>query len=378
MIPCGKEECFDLTVDQANHYITTDQHIINKNSYAAVYFDELPNWPTDVAYRKIRACLRSAHPIPNKRIRCTGNPGGVGHAWVKKRFNIPKLTEKDGVLHETASGTRMFIRSLVWDNRVLLKNDPQYIERLYDVGDEQLVRAWLSGDWDAFVGQFFTSWRNEEIACDPFEIPEGWPLYACLDYGEAAPSAFLLATIDFDANVYIICEYYEPGLAASQHGENIRNMIISCPFTKGRMPEAIYADPSMWTKRKLTELVQHSPADIFSDIGLFLSQANNDRITGWRIINEYLVKGRLKAFSGWTNHLMESMPSLPRSSRNPEDVDTFADDHLADALRYLLAHVYRPMEHPGKNPNHPYLGENVINSLKKNWVKSKKRTILAA
>jgi hypothetical protein len=357
---------------------TKDADHYQGHSRGWIGFDELPNWPDDTAYKKIKACLRSAYPIPNKRIRCTGNPGGVGHSWVKEHFRVPKLTEPDGVLYNERGGTRMFIRSLVWDNRILLKNDPQYVERLYDVGDEQLVRAWLSGDWDAFVGQFFTSWRNEEVAIEGFEIPDNWPLYGCLDYGEAAPSAFMLATVDYDANVYIVAEYYQPGLAASQHADNINSLLMSCPFTRGRKPEIIYADPSMWTKRKLTEVVQHSPADVFSDMNLFLSAANNDRVTGWRIVNEYLVKKRLKVFQGWNNHLMASMPSLPRSSKNPEDVDTFADDHCADALRYLLAHVYKPFSNAPRDPNHPYLGMNVISSLKKDWAKSKRREVLAA
>ena len=72
------------------------------------------------------------------------------------------------------------------------------------------------------------------------------------------------------------------------------------------------------------------------------------------------------------------MPALPRSERNAEDVDTFADDHQADALRYMLAHVYQPFEHSGQNHRHPYLGANVLNGLKKSWYKQKKRTILAA
>jgi hypothetical protein len=348
------------------------------HSYPIILWDELPNWPNDSAYRKLKACLRSAHPIPNKRIRCTGNPGGVGHSWVKEYYQIPKLTEPDGQLIETREGTRMFIRSLVWDNRILIKNDPNYIERLYGVGDENLVRAWLSGDWDSFVGQFFTSWHNEKIACESFEVPDNWPLYGAMDYGEAAPTAFLLATVDYDSNVYIVSEYYQKGMAASQHAENIRDMIAACPFTKGRLPDTIYADPSMWTKRRLTEVVQHSPADVFSDYDLFLTAANNDRITGWRIINDYLVKNRLRVFNGWGNHLMASMPALPRSERNAEDVDTFADDHQADALRYMLAHVYQPFEHSGQNHRHPYLGANVLNGLKKSWYKQKKRTILAA
>jgi len=36
----------------------------------------------------MKARLRSAHEVPNKRIRATGNPGGPGHGHVKAYFRI--------------------------------------------------------------------------------------------------------------------------------------------------------------------------------------------------------------------------------------------------------------------------------------------------
>ena len=39
---------------------------------------------------------------------------------------------------------------------------------------------------------------------------------------------------------------------------------------------------------------------------------------------------------------MRTMPSLPRSKGNMEDLDTHAEDHAADELRYAMMHVYKP------------------------------------
>jgi hypothetical protein len=44
---------------------------------------------------------------------------------------------------------------------------------------------------------------------------------------------------------------------------------------------------------------------------------------------------RLKIFNTCTN-LIRTLPSLPMSKTNSEDVDTRADDHAYDALRYML------------------------------------------
>ena len=59
---------------------------------------------------------------------------------------------------------------------------------------------------------------------------------------------------------------------------------------------------------------------------------------------------------------MRTMPALPRSSKNPEDLDTTAEDHAADELRYAMMHVYKP--HQVKEPE-PYegTGQEVIDIL---------------
>jgi hypothetical protein len=35
-------------------------------------------------------------------------------------------------------------------------------------------------------------------------------------------------------------------------------------------------------------------------------------------------------------HFIRTLPMLPRSERDPEDVDTNAEDHIADEARYRL------------------------------------------
>ena len=320
------------------------------HQYSIIMWDELGSWNTLKPYHKLKACLRSAHDIPVKRILSTGNPGGPGHLEVKKYFIDPApegrlITGNDGM-------TRMYIKSLVTDNKILLKNDPGYIDRLRAVGDENLVKAWLAGDWDAIVGAFFGNWDNDQIAVPSFEIDKGWPLLAGLDYGEAAPSAFGLFTMDWDGNIYQIAEYYRANCTASQHAANINDLIDNCPFTGGRRPTAIFADPSIFVKRRLTDVMNISPADVFGEAGLWLTRANNDRINGWRVINDALIKKRFYAFDGWNDNLMRTMPALPRSSSNIEDCDTHAEDHMADMLRYAMMHIYKPH----KDEETPYEG----------------------
>lgn len=339
----------------------TDADHYQGQSYSIILFDELPNWPNLKAYQRLKACLRSVG-ARHLRIRSTGNPGGVGHQAVKRYFI--DVADEGHLYRDSDSGlSRMFIKSQVYDNKILLDNDPRYIQRLHEVGDAELVRAWLEGDWDAIVGAYFASWNPKNIAVPSFQIPSHWPLFGGMDYGEAAHTAFALYTSDYDGNVYQICEYYRDNASASQHAEGINILIASCPFTDGRRPQQIYADPSMWVKRRLHEVVNHSPADVFEENGLYLSKANNDRITGWRVINDALIKQKFYAFMGWNDNLFRTMPALPRAKNNPEDLDTQAEDHMADCVRYTMMHIYKPYKAPPPRNTNPKLGSNVIKSM---------------
>jgi len=112
----------------------------------------------------MRAILRSSKGVP-VGLRLTGNPGGPGHGWVKARYIDPApsgyqiikeqtTVEIDGIEQEI-SLSRVFIPSKLTDNPALLKSDPTYVVRLMQSGSEQLVKAWLHGDWDVIDGAYF-------------------------------------------------------------------------------------------------------------------------------------------------------------------------------------------------------------------------------
>jgi len=50
-------------------------------------------------------------------------------------------------------------------------------------------------------------------------------------------------------------------------------------------------------------------------------------------VDEFTEEPKLVFFSNCTN-LISQLPSIPLDKKNPEDVDTHAEDHLYDALRY--------------------------------------------
>jgi hypothetical protein len=167
-----------------------DADLYQGHQYTWIGWDELGNWANLNAYNKLKACLRSAHGVANKRIRASANPGGIGHHAVKNYFIDPAPTGMQLIQNIDEDGTittRMFIPSRVYDNKILMQNDPGYISRLREIGSPELVKAWLSGDWNVITGAYFPEFSTEKHVLRPFEIPSYWMRFRSMDWGSASP-----------------------------------------------------------------------------------------------------------------------------------------------------------------------------------------------
>ena len=315
------------------------------HQYAWICWEELGNWPDLTSYDMLKACLRSPHNIPTKRIRSTFNPGGPGHNAVKQRFIAPYRTGYK-VLEDDGFGERMFIPARVSDNKILLKNDPQYIERLTQVGSPQLVKAWLEGDWDVIQGAFFPEFGRRHIV-EPFEIPRHWKRVMSYDHGYSKPFACVWGAISSgyrdDGREHPICpegtlviyrvwygraETANTGLRLDPHqiAAGIKER-----EGKGEVEER-FADPAIFGTEGGPSIGEE-----FYKAGISFRRADNERLAGW-----IQIRVRLKAeprplllFFATCQDALELMPLLQHSQRKPEDADTDGEDHFHDALRYL-------------------------------------------
>nr|UCS96187.1 MAG: terminase large subunit [Caudoviricetes sp.] len=294
--------------------------------YDVIRFDELTHF-TESMYIYLISRLRGANPFP-KQVKSSTNPGGVGHQWVKARFI--DIGPPD-VLHETPTGSRIFIPSKVQDNKFLLSVDPGYLKRLENLSDKD-KKALLYGDWDIFEGQFFTEWHREIHICEPFEIPSHWKVYRTLDYGLDMLACYWIG-VDEQQRAYVFRELYESNLIISEAAEKIAAM------TK----EDIYltlAPPDLWSRRQETG---KSVADIFFENGIVLTKTSNSRIDGWLAVKEWIkpfqdeqgvTTSQLRIFPGCVN-LIRTLPALQYDLKKPNDTATEPHEltHGPDAIR---------------------------------------------
>ena len=360
----------------AKIYFGAMQHTKDRTNYQGkrydfIDFDELTHFTWD-EYSYLFSRNRPNGQGTRCYIRAQANPGGIGHGWVKERFITPappmtpiyddvKIVFPDGS-SQIRRRSRVFVPSSVFDNKILMQNDPDYITRLAALPENE-KRALLYGDWDSFSGQVFTEWRNNPDGyitrknthvIEPFTIPNSWKIYRGFDFGYSRPFSVGWYALDHDNRLYRIRELYgctgtpnegvrwEPSEIACRIKEIEREDIN----LKGRYINGI-ADPSIFDESR-----GESVAAMMERSGVYFEKADNTRIAGKMQLHNRLAfddKGipMLYIFST-CKHFIRTVPALVYSEVDVEDIDTATEDHIYDEVRYIA--MENPINPPPKAP----------------------------
>ena len=347
----------------AKIYFGAMQHTKDRTNYQGkrydfIDFDELTHFTWD-EYSYLFSRNRPNGPGTRCYIRAQANPGGIGHGWVKERFISPappmtpihedvKIIFPDGK-SEIRRRSRIFVPSSIFDNKILMENDPEYITRLASLPENE-KRALLYGDWDSFSGQVFMEWRNNPDGystrqnthvIQPFKIPHSWKIYRGFDFGYSRPFSVGWYGVDHDGRLYRIRELYgctgtpnegvrwEPAEIAKKI-KTIENEDINL---KGKYIYGI-ADPSIFDESR-----GESVAVMMERQGVFFEKADNTRVAGKMQLHNRLAFDEngipmLYIFST-CKHFIRTIPSLVYSQTDVEDIDTTQEDHIYDEVRYI-------------------------------------------
>ncbi len=273
------------------------------------------------------------------------NPGGIGHGWVKNRFIDPMPPE---TIHtqqlDEGSVTRVFIPAKV-DDHPIEKFRTDYSRKLSAISDPQLRRALRDGDWDVFAGQVFKEFKRDVHVIDPFNIPSHWQRWRSMDYGNKN-SVLWYAQDPASERIYVYREYRtEEFIKVSEKAQLIKQ------FEAGEDISYGLADPALWNGQG-DHNTGESVAVMFQRELVHWMPANNDRKAGLAVVHDKLGIGgdglpKLQIFSTCLS-LIRTLPSLPYDKIRVDDVDTKADDHDYDSLRYGLM-AFKQVDEPGPN-----------------------------
>lgn len=312
--------------------------------------EEAGDWFED-EYETLLATNRSALYEP--RAMLSANPGGRGHAWLKRRF----VNSTDPKCH--------FIQSLVTDNAVLMRT-PDYIERLKSIKNPQLRAAWLDGDWNIALGTFFEEFSRKVHVVKPFKIPSHWKWFGSYDYGFGHPCVWLLWCVDEQGTCYLVDEVYEAKLYLEDQAARA-NAMLDAKLATGELQNRNIiweAGRDCWaTKRAITKDARDTTIaeDFLSTaivgkphLRLNLRPANVARRLGAKQFRQYLhyetdpngvqLGPKFKIFENCelTIQCIERMVHAENDAEDVEKVDSINGDPLTgddgyDCARYGIA-----------------------------------------
>lgn len=330
--------------------------------YDFIGFDELTHFTYD-EYMYFMSRNRPSGPGTECYVRATGNPGGIGHGWVKQRFVTAakpgtRIVEELEIIGPDGNKikmprSRVFIPSRVFDNQKLLANNPNYLANLASLPFAE-QQAYLYGNWDSFSGQVFTEWKNDHDhyqdqrwthVIDPFEIPKHWEIVRSFDWGHAKPFSVGWWAVSEEGRMYRIRELYgckpgQPNTGVEWPDQKIAQEILRIekedPNIRGHNIVGV-ADPAIGLKKDQSG---YGAAAAMAAEGVYFSKARNARIPGkmqfhYRLAFNAEGRPMMQVFNT-CRHFIEQIPSLVYSEVDVEDIDTTQEDHIYDESRYAL------------------------------------------
>src|SRR5215467_873541 len=254
--------------------------------YTWIGYDEIGQLAEERVWLYLMSRNRAAAPGLVRMMRASANPGGPGHAWIKRRWvsrcpsdGTPVEVDLDKGLpgFAAASITRAFIKATLRDNPTLMAADPDYEARLRLLPD--LEFRWLAlGDWDAGAGLGLQELQRDQHLIPPFEtIPSHWTIFGAFDWGYEHPFAYGIFACDDDGTVYLLDS------AASRHQQppdivyRIQDRCEALGFAASRIRYTA-AGHDCWADHRARGERVPTIAEEFARLGVPLRKANISRI----------------------------------------------------------------------------------------------------
>jgi phage terminase large subunit len=300
--------------------------------FAAIAVDELTKNPQSV-FDFLRLRLRWPG-IERPKFIAGSNPGGEGHAWVKKLW-----IDRDFPMELMPIADQFaFVPALATDNPHLSKS---YWAQLNTLPVE-MQKIYVQGNWNVFAGQYFDIFdpfrhtkRPEEFGIKPWNTR-----WIGIDWGFKHNAAAYWNAKVHDSLTATYREFVGNNLSPKQLAERIIELNGSDEIA------SIWLSPDAFAHRTDTDSIADQMSAVFKAHGLpACSPANDDRVGGWALMYDMLRSGHWVIGSNCTE-LIKTLPMLSRDENKVEDCVKFEGDDAADAARYGLRSYYRPGEKP--------------------------------
>lgn len=340
------------------------------HEYPWIGWEELTQWETDKAYKLMMSCCRPPRQGVPCRVRSTTNPYGVGHTWVKKRFRLPDSRGK--VIRVAGEMPRVAIHGALVENFLLLHGQPHYIAIIKQAAKNPAqAKAWSEGDWNVTSGGMIDDlWRSDIHVLPTFGIglvPRGWTVTRAYDHGQSHPFAvgwWLESNgepIEYEGRIIgnvrgdlvLWRQWYgtngEPNVGLRMASRDIGRGIRDRERDEGVLNRVMPGPADTEIFNRTSDRQGRCPADDMGDEHVYWERADKSpgsRKRGWEMLRTRL-KGAIPEPDGTRDqpgifvcdccrNWLETVPPMPRSDEDPDDVPDTYEDHDADMTRYRV------------------------------------------
>lgn len=376
----------------------SDYYNYHGHEYPWIGWEELSNWPDDTCFKAMFSCNRCSTPGVPRKIRATTNPYGPGHSWIKDRYRLEGQWWKTIIIDDAVDvegrpePPRAAIHGHIDENLILLRADPNYKRTIIaSAANPEMAKAWLSGSWDiASGGMFGDVWSEKINVVPPFAIPPTWRIDRSFDWGSSRPFSVgwwaesdgsdvrlpdgrTISTVRGD--IFRIAEWYgwtgKPNEGLRMLARDIARGIVEREIQWG------WRDPHSGTCRVRAGPADTSIFDTENGSSIAVDMARRVRLSdgrtykgvtwtradktagsrknGWEQMREAMKNAHqptrteedgtvirlprelpgLFVFNT-CRQFLRTVPNIARSEKDLDDVDTDAEDHVADEARYRV------------------------------------------
>lgn len=310
--------------------------------YDVIFLDEAAQL-SEYQMKAIVATNRGVNNFP-KRVYFTCNPGGQGHAYIKRVFIDRKFLPNEN------PSEYEFIQALVDDNTALMEAQPEYLQQL-EALPQKLREAWRYGRWDVFEGQVFGEFvddmehyidRRNTHVIEPFDIPAHWTIYRGFDWGYSKPFSVGWYAVSPNNRIYRFRELYgctgEANVGVEWTVNQLGRKIAEIESTDSRMVgKHIFgvADPAIFASDGGPSI-----AEQLEECQVYFEKGDHARWPGKMQCHYRLAfdEDGIPMFYVFNTckHFIRTIPTLIYSTTDLEDVDTKMEDHIYDEWRYVM------------------------------------------
>lgn len=330
------------------------------HAYPWIGWEELTTWPDPELYDQLKSVNRSTARGMPRKYRSTTNPWGPGHNWVKMRFIDMAPPRKSWAVGRNLRACHIYGH---WsENRALMEAEPDYADKIRSAASNpHQAEAWLDGRWDIVAGGMFDDvWQPTIHVLRPFPIPSSWRIDRSFDWGSSKPfsvgwHAESDGTALDDGRVFPrgtlvrIGEWYGWDGQTPNVGLRMTDKEIALGIVQREQELGIAgrckpgpADAAIFA----LDAERRSIAQTFAANGVKFVASDKrpgSRTAGWQRLRNMLTAAAEKDLEAphyyvfdTCRQFIRTVPALPRSDRDPDDVDTDTEDHVGDEVRYRI------------------------------------------